>query len=362
MRMSTRAIARVAGCGAAEQLVDPTRRNGHQRQCFGMSEIVRHVGDPDVIITDTGGTITVVFAPMKALRRTFYDLRTEGQGRGREACAIGVGLFIGCSPFYGFHLLLCWLVGRLLRLNRMKVYLAANVSNPIVAPLHPVRRASDRRVDPHRRISRAHARNRADDDAVAVRRSIFWSAALSSEACSGRSEESRRILRWVAAARDPFFDTLVRAAADRYVTTSITAWEFARGKLRGDPVYRDVLLGGWLPSGGRLLDIGCGQGLMLALLAEAERFERSGIDARQALPRFERLVGVELRPHRARLARAALGSDAEIVESDARTISAGTCRVVSAVRRAAHDAARRSGCAAGGCRSCARAGRHHSGS
>ena len=43
---------------------------------------------------------------MKALRRTFYDLRTEGQGRVREACAIGVGLFIGCSPFYGFHLLL----------------------------------------------------------------------------------------------------------------------------------------------------------------------------------------------------------------------------------------------------------------
>ena len=72
---------------------------------------------------------------MKALRRTFYDLRTEGQGRVREACAIGVGLFIGCMPFYGFHLLLCWMVGRLLGLNRLKVYLAANVSNPIVAPL-----------------------------------------------------------------------------------------------------------------------------------------------------------------------------------------------------------------------------------
>ena len=103
-----------------------------------------------VIITDTGGTITGVFAPMKALRRTFYDLRTEGQGRVREACAIGVGLFIGCSPFYGFHLLLCWIVGRLLGLNRLKVYLAANVSNPIVAPLLRVRRTPDRRVAPHR--------------------------------------------------------------------------------------------------------------------------------------------------------------------------------------------------------------------
>src|SRR5687767_3918244 len=72
---------------------------------------------------------------MKTLRQTFYELRTEGHGPAREACAIGVGLFIGCSPFYGFHLLLSWLCGRLLGLNRLKVYLAANVPNPFVAPL-----------------------------------------------------------------------------------------------------------------------------------------------------------------------------------------------------------------------------------
>ena len=40
---------------------------------------------------------------------------------------------------------------------------------------------------------------------------------------------------------DPWFVALVRRAADRYVSTSITAWEFARGKLRGDPLYRTVL-------------------------------------------------------------------------------------------------------------------------
>ena len=94
-------------CGAAEQLLDPTRRNGHQRQCFGMSEIVGHVAVPGVIITDTGGTIAVVFAPMKALRRTFYDLRTEGQGRcprsvrdrrrGCSSAACRFTAFIFCS-------------------------------------------------------------------------------------------------------------------------------------------------------------------------------------------------------------------------------------------------------------------------
>ena len=256
---------------------------------------------------------------MKALRRTFYDLRTEGQGRAREACAIGVGLFIGCSPFYGFHLVLCWIVGRLLRLNRMKVYLAANISNPIVAPFILFAELQ----------TGAWIRTGAwlPLTLETVRTTTAWQIGIDllvgSAVVGGVLGAIGGLATYLAlggAERDPVFDPLARAAADRYVTTSITAWEFARGKLRSDPVYRDVLLGGWLPSGGRLLDIGCGQGLMLALLAEARRVEQ--------YPRFDEMVGVELRSHRARLARAALGPDAEILETDARTISAGTCRVI----------------------------------
>ena len=264
---------------------------------------------------------------MKALRRTFYDLRTEGQGRVREACAIGVGLFIGCMPFYGFHLLLCWLVGRLLGLNRLNMYLAANVSNPIVAPLLvfvELQTGAWLRTGSFLALTLETARTITPGNSG----HISCSAALAVGGVLAAIGGVATYLALGGGARDPFFDRLARAAADRYVTTSITAWEFARGKLRGDPLYRDVLLGGWLPSGGRLLDIGCGQGLMLALLAEAEQRARRNGANRQALPRFDRLVGVELRPHRARLARAALGADAEIVESDARTISAGACRVV----------------------------------
>src|SRR4051794_22674887 len=67
-------------------------------------------------------------------RSVFYDLRTEGSGTGREAAAIGLGIFIGCLPLYGLHLALCWLVGWGLKLNRLKLYLAAHVSNPLFAP------------------------------------------------------------------------------------------------------------------------------------------------------------------------------------------------------------------------------------
>src|SRR5262245_30230409 len=68
------------------------------------------------------------------LRRRLYGLRTEGAGIGRETAAIGLGVVIGCLPFYGFHVFICWAMGSLLRLNRLKMYLAANVSNPLIAP------------------------------------------------------------------------------------------------------------------------------------------------------------------------------------------------------------------------------------
>jgi SAM-dependent methyltransferase len=129
---------------------------------------------------------------------------------------------------------------------------------------------------------------------------------------------------------DPAFAELVRRASDRYVATSITAWEFARGKLRGDPLYRTVITSGILPSGGLLVDVGCGQGLMLALLAEAavEWRQRTWPSELPRPPLFDRLSGIELRPHVAALARRALGGDAEIVEADARTRPLERCGAV----------------------------------
>ncbi len=129
---------------------------------------------------------------------------------------------------------------------------------------------------------------------------------------------------------DPWFVALVRRAADRYVSTSITAWEFARGKLRGDPLYRTVLRECTLPSGGTLVDVGCGQGLMLALLAECETAWRAGTWPSSWPPpaMFDRLVGIETRPRVAAIARQALGEAASIVEGDARTHLPDGARVV----------------------------------
>jgi uncharacterized protein (DUF2062 family)/2-polyprenyl-3-methyl-5-hydroxy-6-metoxy-1,4-benzoquinol methylase len=264
-----------------------------------------------------------------SLRRAFWELRTEGGGPGREAVAIGVGVFIGSLPVYGFHLLLCWALGWCLRLNRLKMYLAANISNPFVAPFlllaeleagawlrrrtfHALTLDTVRSIDPWIFGADLVVGSLAIGGALGV----MLGAATYALARSSRGDE--------------WFADLVRRASDRYIATSVTAWEFARGKLRGDPLYAAVLVDGAVPSGGTLVDVGCGQGLMLAIIVEAADAWRSGRwdRDRRSPPVFDELVGIELRPRVAAIARDALGDRATIVEGDARTRMPRRCRVV----------------------------------
>jgi SAM-dependent methyltransferase len=261
------------------------------------------------------------------LRRAFHGVRTEHPGAGRDAAAVALGVFIGCLPVYGFHLLMCWALGLVLRVNRFKVYLAANISNPLVAPWLVLaeieagawlRRGAFHTVGPHA-ITNAGAARFGGDLVVG---SFVVGAALAAVAATHTYAALR------GADRD--FLAIVRGAADRYVGTSMTAWEFARGKLWNDPIYRATLNPEVLPSGGELLDIGCGQGLTLALLGEARATHEAGRWPRHwpPPPRFERMIGVETRRRAAALAREALASDAEIIQADARALPVRAARAV----------------------------------
>jgi len=264
-----------------------------------------------------------------AARRWFVGLRTEGAGAGREATAVGVGFFIGCLPFYGFHLLLCWITGRLFRLNRLKIYLAANISNPLVAPILLF---TELQIGAWLRRGTFHALTlrtaRTTDLSVFAFDTLTGSLMLG--ATLGAALALATYLLTRGTADDAVFHELVHDASDRYTAASITAWEFARGKLRGDPLYRATVCGALLPSGGTLVDIGCGGGLALALLAEARTRYCAGRwpAAWNRPPQFDRMIGIETRARPAAVARAALGSDATIVHGDARTSDIGPCRVV----------------------------------
>ena len=264
-------------------------------------------------------------SPQPWLRQAFYDLRLEGEGAGREAAALGLGLFIGCSPFYGFHLLLCWVVGRLLRLNRLKMYLAANISNPLFSPFLVFAELETgawlRRHDLHHLTL------------ATVRATSPWTFAadllLGSVVLGAVLGVSVAAATWVTGGlrrEDPSLARLWRRASDPYLAAGITAWEFARGKLRGDPVYRALPQPGLMAAGRTLVDLGCGTGLALAVVRAAAALQGEGVIA--DAPRFERLIGIELRGRAARIARTVLAGDAEIIEADIRRAQVPPCRTV----------------------------------
>ena len=66
-------------------------------------------------------------------------------------------------------------------------------------------------------------------------------------------------------------------AVERYATVSRVAAGFARGKMRYDPVYKAVI--GRLRPGLSLLDVGCGEGYLLALAGTTfQGLQMVGID------------------------------------------------------------------------------------
>ncbi len=268
------------------------------------------------------------------LHRAIYQLRTEGGSRGREAWAIGLGLFIGCSPLIGLHLGMCFVAGWLFGLNRVKLYLAANLANPLILPA-----LFFAEVQTGSWLRRGHGYPLTSDTFSSLNPWDFGvDLLLGSLIVGGALGAIAGALTYVSLGRrfgDPQFTRLVKDASDRYVASGITAWEFARGKLKNDPIYRWVVSTGLLPARGHVVDVGCGQGLMLALIDAARTAARvpAGSDGAwpdgwAAPPRDVTLTGIELRPRIARMAREALGDAATIVAGDARALAVGTADIV----------------------------------
>lgn len=99
---------------------------------------------------------------------------------------------------------------------------------------------------------------------------------------------------------------LVEKAAARYRPAGRFAYFFARGKLAGDPMFATFLDRSVMPDAERLVDLGCGQGLLAAWLWASRGDVPSGtylgIDrsraeldrGRRALPAFARFVEGDL--------------------------------------------------------------------
>jgi SAM-dependent methyltransferase len=91
---------------------------------------------------------------------------------------------------------------------------------------------------------------------------------------------------------------LLDQASAYYRNAGRFAWHFARGKISADPAFRGMLRLGLLEGRERLLDLGCGQGLLPAwLLAAQGTYTASRARWPQgwpAPPRFASYTGIEL--------------------------------------------------------------------
>ena len=113
---------------------------------------------------------------------------------------------------------------------------------------------------------------------------------------------------------------LLAAVAQRYAAAGYYAKYWARGKLGGDPIFFALLRRGELHDAVRLLDLGCGQMILGALLLEARALARAGRWPTEWAPPPDAfgLRGIELRAADVRRAGRALGREAVVEQGDLR--------------------------------------------
>jgi uncharacterized protein (DUF2062 family) len=258
----------------------------------------------------------------RKLRELLYRLRIEGGNPARQAAAVALGIFIGCTPLYGLHLALCVLFARLLGLNRVKTYLAAHISTPLLMPFllffevqtgrlvrgKPLLSLRPSEVPEHwrwdaRHLSFWHWKSWADLVVGSVVLGVVLAVALglATYFLVRRGQRSREM------------EDLIEETAHRYIDAGLIHCELVRGKLRHDPVYFALLRHARLPPKGRLVDLGCGRGIALALLATARQQAEQGRYPPDWPPATSaQLLGIEGNAHAAGVARAGLGGGAAV--------------------------------------------------
>jgi uncharacterized protein (DUF2062 family)/SAM-dependent methyltransferase len=219
----------------------------------------------------------------RSIARIWRRLRGERRSPARVAAAVATGLFIGVLPLYGLHFLLCLLVCLPLELDFVATYLAANISNPFVAPFLitlEVEVGSLITTGQHAAFTLARAKQtgilgfawQAGVGSVFV--GLAFAAIGGSTAyVVARGRKRVPLSRDSSSSVDDSADEQCEAALlrtiERYRRAPIGDRLYVAGKLRSDPVTRMlVALPGEL---GRVLDAGAGRGQFGLLLVELGR-------------------------------------------------------------------------------------------
>jgi SAM-dependent methyltransferase len=236
----------------------------------------------------------------------------------RVAAAILVGMLVGCSPFFGFHLLICIGLGWLLGLNLLVLYGASNISIPPLVPF-----IGFAAVQLGERLLRGHwlqlgVESFSWQRAPVLAQTFFVDWLLGGMLVGGAlgitaGTAVYAVLRARKGAPD---DPLAQASA-RYRGLAPQFLLYAQLKYRMDPCYR--VLSAHVPPGSLTVDLGTGLGMLPVFLA--------------ALGGGRRALGVEWDAAKVAAGKtAAQGLDAvELVEGDVRAWELPACDVITLV-------------------------------
>ena len=243
------------------------------------------------------------------LRRLYLTLRTEHTTPRKVALGVGVGVFVGLSPFWGLHLAICVLLATLLRLNRVLVYAAANLAS-VAAPIAiVVQLAVGHRLLRGVWLDLSWAQSRTVLEELGEGGLLAGLLSLSADFLVGGVVVSLAlgfvggIATWVfarLAQETPTWYALVDRVTRRYLEVSIRDAEAARRALLVNPAYGFLLGEPAFAAAQRVLDLGCGRGLVAAL----------ALDADLGVPRNRSYVGVDRSERHVRVAREAYREEA----------------------------------------------------
>lgn len=118
------------------------------------------------------------------------------------------------------------------------------------------------------------------------------------------------------------FRFLADAVAWRYRPQGWAVCWQVRRRLLHDPFYRQLLAHSHLLSTGIVLDLGCGRGVLLALIASAQTLGMAGLGRRT---QTAHLIGIEAAPVLADSARRALDGKADILSGELTRIALPCC-------------------------------------
>jgi uncharacterized protein (DUF2062 family)/2-polyprenyl-3-methyl-5-hydroxy-6-metoxy-1,4-benzoquinol methylase len=229
----------------------------------------------------------------------------------RAAAAVALGLFIGCQPLYGLHIVLVLAVCLPLRLDAVLAYLAANISNPFVAPFLIFCEVEAGAYLTTGRFAAFDVAQARATGALGFARQLF----VGGLAVGAVLAVVGFALAWLFAARrgpasieappeDVAFEAAVQRTRARYARVKPAHRYYVAGKLAFDPVFKLV---SELTELGRVLDLGCGRGQLSLLLLELGRAKYvTGLDADADKIEAARTAGPEADFRVADVARAEL--------------------------------------------------------